>query len=79
MGTVPRVHSTPDRVKPNEDMEKKSWIAREEKREESDEKEKEKRGRVKEEGKWVERQKRYRKDSKVRENNRGELGGRERG
>ena len=60
-------------------MAKKSWIAREEKREELYEKYKEKRQRLKEEGKWVELQKLPRNSSPVRQNNRRELCGRVRG
>lgn len=60
-------------------MAKKSWIAREEKREELYEKYKEKRRRLKEEGKWVELQKLPRNASPVRQNNRCELCGRVRG
>lgn len=60
-------------------MAKKSWIAREEKREELYEKYKEKRQRLKEEGKWVELQKLPRNASPVRQNNRCELCGRVRG
>ena len=79
MGTVPRVHSTPYRFQPTDDMAKKSWIAREEKREELYEKYKDKRRRLKEEGKWVELQKLPRNASPVRQNNRCELCGRQRG
>jgi small subunit ribosomal protein S14 len=60
-------------------MAKKSWIAREEKREELYEKYKEKRQRLKEEEKWVELQKLPRNSSPVRQNNRCELCGRVRG
>jgi small subunit ribosomal protein S14 len=60
-------------------MAKKSWIAREEKREELYEKYKEKRQRLKEEEKWVELQKLPRNASPVRQNNRCELCGRVRG
>ena len=60
-------------------MAKKSWIAREEKREKLYEKYKEKRQRLKEEGKWVELQKLPRDSSPVRQNNRCELCGRQRG
>jgi len=60
-------------------MAKKSWIAREEKREELYEKYKEKRQKLKEEEKWVELQKLPRNSSPVRQNNRCELCGRVRG
>ncbi len=60
-------------------MAKKSWIAREEKRERLYEKYKEKRQRLKEEEKWVELQKLPRNSSPVRQNNRCELCGRVRG
>ncbi len=60
-------------------MAKKSWIAREKKREETYEKYKEKRRRLKEEGKWVELQKLPRDASPVRQNNRCRLCGRARG
>ena len=60
-------------------MAKKSWIAREEKRERLYEKYKEKRQRLKEEEKWVELQKLPRNSSPVRQNNRCELCGRKRG
>jgi len=62
-----------------DDMAKKSWIAREEKREELYEKYKEKRQKLKEEEKWVELQKLPRNSSPVRQNNRCELCGRVRG
>jgi small subunit ribosomal protein S14 len=60
-------------------MAKKSWIAREEKREELYEKYKEKRQKLKEEGKWTELQKLPRDSSPVRQNNRCRLCGRQRG
>ncbi|WP_103019283.1 30S ribosomal protein S14 [Salinibacter altiplanensis] len=60
-------------------MAKKSWIAREEKRERLYEKYKEKRQRLKEEGKWVELQKLPRDSSPVRQNNRCKLCGRDGG
>lgn len=60
-------------------MAKKSWIAREEKRERLYEKYKEKRQQLKEEGKWVELQKLPRNSSPVRQNNRCKLCGRQRG
>ena len=60
-------------------MAKKSWIAREEKREELYEKYKEKRQRLKEAGQWVELQTLPRNSSPVRQTNRCELCGRQRG
>ncbi|WP_208426835.1 MULTISPECIES: 30S ribosomal protein S14 [Salinibacter] len=60
-------------------MAKKSWIAREEKRERLYEKHKEERRRLKEEEKWVELQKLPRDSSPVRQNNRCKLCGRQRG
>lgn len=62
-----------------DDMAKKSWIAREEKRRELYEKHKEERQRLKEEEKWVELQKLPRNSSPVRQNNRCALCGRVRG
>lgn len=67
------------KIQQTDDMAKKSWIAREEKRERLYEKYKEKRQRLKEEGKWVELQKLPRDSSPVRQNNRCELCGRQRG
>lgn len=60
-------------------MAKKSWMAREEKREEMYEKYKEKRQKLKEEGKWTELQKLPRNSSPVRQNNRCPICGRTRG
>jgi small subunit ribosomal protein S14 len=60
-------------------MAKKSWIAREEKREKLYEKYKDKRQKLKEEGRWTELQKLPRNSSPVRQNNRCELCGRTRG
>ncbi|WP_022836589.1 30S ribosomal protein S14 [Salisaeta longa] len=60
-------------------MAKKSWIAREEKRRELHEKYKEKRRRLKEEGRWVELQKLPRDSSPVRQNNRCPICGRDNG
>jgi small subunit ribosomal protein S14 len=60
-------------------MAKKSWIAREEKREELHEKYKEKRRELKEKGKWTELQKLPRDASPVRQNNRCPICGRTRG
>lgn len=60
-------------------MAKKSWIAREEKREKLYEKYKDKREKLKEEGRWTELQKLPRDSSPVRQNNRCELCGRARG
>lgn len=60
-------------------MAKKSWIAREEKREAMYEKHKEKRRELKEQGKWTELQKLPRNSSPVRQNNRCPICGRTRG
>ncbi|MFO8099426.1 MAG: 30S ribosomal protein S14 [Salinibacter sp.] len=60
-------------------MAKKSWIAREEKREKLYERYKEKRQKLKEEERWVELQKLPRNSSPVRQNNRCKLCGRARG
>jgi small subunit ribosomal protein S14 len=60
-------------------MAKKSWIAREEKRRRLYEKYKDKRRRLKEEGRWTELQKLPRNSSPVRQNNRCPLSGRARG
>ncbi len=60
-------------------MAKKSWIAREEKRRRLYEKYKDKRRRLKEEGRWIELQKLPRNSSPVRQNNRCPLSGRVRG
>lgn len=60
-------------------MAKKSWIAREKKRERLHEKYKEKRQRLKAEGKWTELQKLPRDSSPVRQNNRCRISGRARG
>jgi len=60
-------------------MAKKSWIAREEKREKLYEKYKEERQKLKEEGRWTELQKLPRNSSPVRQNNRCRLCGRARG
>lgn len=60
-------------------MAKKSWIAREEKRRHMHNRLKEKRQRLKDEGKWTELQKLPRNSSPVRQNNRCPLCGRTRG
>lgn len=60
-------------------MAKKSWMAREKKRRETYEKYKEKRRKLKEEGRWVELQKLPRDASPVRQNNRCPISGRVRG
>lgn len=60
-------------------MAKKSWIAREEKRRRLYKKHKEKREKLKEEGKWTELQKLPRNSSPVRQNNRCPICGRTRG
>lgn len=60
-------------------MAKTSWIAREEKREEMYEKYKEKRQKLKEQGKWTELQKLPRNSSPVRQNSRCPICGRTRG
>lgn len=60
-------------------MAKKSWIAREEKREALYEKYKDKRQRLKDEGRWIELQKLPRNSSPVRQNNRCRICGRSRG
>jgi small subunit ribosomal protein S14 len=60
-------------------MAKKSWMAREEKRRRLYEKYKEKRRRLKAEGRWEELQKLPRNSSPVRQNNRCPLSGRSRG
>jgi len=60
-------------------MAKKSWIAREEKRREMHQKYKEKRRKLKEEGKWTELQKLPRNASPVRQNTRCPICGRTRG
>lgn len=60
-------------------MAKKSWIAREEKREKLYERYKDKRQKLKEEGRWTELQKLPRNSSPVRQNNRCRLCGRARG
>jgi len=60
-------------------MAKKSWIAREEKREELYEKYKDKREKLKEKGRWTELQKLPRNSSPVRQNNRCNICGRARG
>lgn len=60
-------------------MAKKSWIAREEKREALYEKYKNKRRKLKEEGRWVELQKLPRNSSPVRQNNRCNICGRDNG
>lgn len=57
-------------------MAKKSWIAREEKREALYEKYKDERQKLKEEGRWVELQKLPRDSSPVRQNNRCNICGR---
>jgi small subunit ribosomal protein S14 len=57
----------------------KSWIALDEKRERLYEKYKEKRQKLKEEGRWRELQKLPRDSSPVRQNNRCRLCGRQRG
>lgn len=60
-------------------MAKKAWIARNKKREELYEKYKDKRQKLKEEGKWEELQKLPRNSSPTRQNNRCSLTGRSRG
>jgi small subunit ribosomal protein S14 len=60
-------------------MAKKSWMAREEKRRRLYEKYKDKRRRLKAEGRWEELQKLPRNSSPVRQNNRCPLSGRSRG
>ncbi|PSQ89843.1 MAG: 30S ribosomal protein S14 [Bacteroidetes bacterium QS_8_64_10] len=60
-------------------MAKKSWIAREKKRRRLYEKYKDKRRKLKEEGKWTELQKLPRDSSPVRQNNRCPISGRTRG
>jgi len=60
-------------------MAKKSWIAREEKRKKLYEKYKDKREKLKEEGRWTELQKLPRDSSPVRQNSRCRLCGRQRG
>jgi len=60
-------------------MAKKSWIAREEKRRRLYEKYKDKRQKLKDEGRWTELQKLPRNSSPVRQNNRCRLCGRARG
>jgi len=60
-------------------MAKKSWIAREEKRERMHEKYKEKRQKLKSEGRWLELQKIPNNASPVRQNNRCRICGRARG
>ncbi len=60
-------------------MAKKSWIAREEKRRRLYKKHKDKRKRLKEEGRWTELQKLPRNSSPVRQNNRCAICGRVRG
>ena len=60
-------------------MAKKAWIARNKKRKEMYEKYKDKREKLKEEGKWEELQKLPRNSSPTRQNNRCSLTGRSRG
>ncbi|MDR8394511.1 30S ribosomal protein S14 [Aliifodinibius sp. S!AR15-10] len=60
-------------------MAKKAWIARNKKRKELYEKYKDKRQKLKEEGKWEELQKLPRNSSPTRQNNRCSLTGRSRG
>ena len=60
-------------------MAKKSWMARVEKRSEMYEKHKEKRRKLKEQGKWTELQKLPRNSSPSRQNNRCPICGRIRG
>ncbi|MFH5834194.1 30S ribosomal protein S14 [Halalkalibaculum sp. DA3122] len=60
-------------------MAKKAWIARNKKRKELYEKYKDKREKLKEEGKWEELQKLPRNSSPTRQNNRCSLTGRSRG